>query len=151
LKHFRKTIAATMTAIAVAGVTMASAPPASAGDPLPLPEPEFMHQVDPLTTWGGLTNGDPFIGRSLDPESIDAIDNFRENGDWPLTTACWDLTRRQDAERTCIDVVLAAIRREQPLYWGQRPFWMRVGFSQYGYVTYLLYPSGYMTSYRYYW
>ena len=146
MKHFRKTIAATITAIAVAGVTMASAPAASAGV---IPEPEFRSPVGTWTTYGGLTSGDLFIGRSLDPESIESIDNFENFGDQPLTTACWYLDPFHDEGQKCIDVALAAIRQEQQLYAGQlsAPSWMRVVFSQSGYVTYLFYPSGDVTWY----
>jgi hypothetical protein len=124
LKHFRKTIAATMTAIAVAGVTMASAPPASAGDPLPLPPPEWMRPVDAWDSYGLLPNGDPIIGRSLNPESIDAIDNFRQWGDQPLTSICMYLDQFRYDGQTCIDVILNFIQQEQA--WYQPPSWMRV-------------------------
>jgi hypothetical protein len=145
LKLFRKTIAATITAIAVAGVTMASAPPASAGV---IPEPEIRDSVGGWTTYGHLTNGDPFIGRSLDPEAVEYIERIRDVGESALGIVCNALWGDQSGDgEKCSEVVLAAIEREQPLYWGQRPIWMRVEFSQYGYVTYLLYPSGHMTWY----
>jgi len=146
LKHFRKTIAATITAIAVAGVTMASAPAASAG--VPIPEPEFRDSAGGWTTYGHLTNDVPFVGRSLDDEAIEYIEDIRDVGESALGIACNALWGDQggDGEK-CSEVVLAAIEREQPLYWGQRPVWMRVDFYQYEYVTVLYYPSGYVTWY----
>jgi hypothetical protein len=85
-----------------------------------------MHPVDPWTTYGRLTNDDPIIGRSLNPESIDAIDNFGQWGDQPLTWVCMYLDHFRDDGQTCIDVMLNAIQREQALYPYQPPSWMRV-------------------------
>src|SRR5215831_18850235 len=131
-----------MTAIAVAGVTMASAPPASAGV---IPGEEFRYPVGGWTAYGW-TNNIPFVSRSLDPESIDAIDlseHLNEIGQNALGLACNAAWQDQGGGGgTCIEAMLAVIQGRQSLSGGQLPFYTRVYFYPYEYVTVLYYPSG---------
>ena len=142
-----KTIAAAITAVVVAGVTMAaSAPAASAWEP----EPDFTYQADASTSYG-VNNGVPFISSiSLDPESIQtifsdpefvqAVANFGYK--WALRPVCSGLSANSpdiadtlaaalnDKNGNCVGVALANIRQEQQLQYAQNP------------ITMFFYPSG---------
>ena len=156
MKHFRKTIAATITAVAVAGVTMASAPAASAG--VPIPEPDFR---DPASTWTtyGLTRGAPFIGISLDDPRLDQAIHYVDDNAFGMACSALEghspdiadtlVAALRGVGQTCAEVVMDAIWQEQQWYAGQLspPSWMRVVFYQNEYVTVLYYPSGYVTWY----